>query len=176
MRIRFWANVGLCVLLGLGVVFGISRFSSALTPKGLLVSEPEPSPEAAALMDKVRLLDYNLSEQPGHMVRADFVVRNTSDRDVKNIEVLCEFFDGQHNYVDRKLWLLSGRVPAGKTMQHQSVSKRYINSRTAALQCRLTDFALVSEPAFVLHREEGGHEGEAAGHDRQTHDKRHGHH
>ena len=160
MRARFWANVGLCVLLGVLVVFGITRFSSALTPKGLFVTDPQPDPETAALLDKVRLVDYNLSEQENHMVQAAFVVSNTGQRDVKNLEVVCEFFDPEQRFVDRKTWLLSGRVPAGKTMQHTSVSRRFVHTRAANIQCRLVDLALVEEPGFVLHRVESAHHGD----------------
>ena len=165
MRARFWANVGICVLLGVLAVFGITRFSAALTSKGLFVTDPQPDPEVAALLDKVRLVDYNLSEQANHMVRAAFVVSNTGQRDVKNLEVVCEFFDPEQRFVDRKTWLLSGRVPAGKTMQHNSVAKRFVHSRADSIQCRLVDLALAGEPAFVLHRQEGGeHGGGAASH------------
>ncbi|BCO10091.1 hypothetical protein GF1_24670 [Desulfolithobacter dissulfuricans] len=161
MNKQFWANFALCVALLLLVITGVTRIGSALTPKGLLVSEPEPSAEAAPFMDKVTLVDYNLGEQQSNIVSAEFVLGNASEHDVRNIEILCEFFDRSGRYLDREPFLLSGILPAGKTMGHVSMTSRYVNSRAEALSCRLVDFELVTEPVFSLHRHEGGH-GEAA--------------
>lgn len=162
MGSRFWANVALCVVLGILAVLGLTRLSSALTPKGLLATEPEPSPEVAALMRKVRLVDYRLSERPGHMVRAAFYVQNESDRDIKNISILCEFFDRNGRYVDRKLWLLADTVPAGKSDRHTMEQRRFVNTRANGLRCRLADFQVVEPPWFRVHRVEEGHGGEHA--------------
>ncbi len=174
MGSKFWANVALCVFLGIVVVLGLSRLSSALTPKGLFVEEPQPSPEAAPLLSRVRLEDYGLSEGPGQMVRARFVVRNGSDRDIRDIDVLCEFYDRSGRYVDRKLWLLADPVPAGKTVERSSVERRFINTRAGGTRCRIADFHLVKEPFFRLHRVEGEHgaehgTAEAAGHGEVMH-------
>lgn len=168
---KFWANLALCVVLGGLFVFGITSISSALTPKGLFVTEPEPSAEVAALLANVQLVNYNLSEDPNRIVRAGFVVRNSSEQDVKNLSVQCEFFDPKGKFLDRKTWLLSGKVPAGKTMTQNTISKRFVHSQAKGMQCKLVDFDLVQEPAFVLHRVEGGHGG---GHDSSAADAGHG--
>jgi hypothetical protein len=159
---KFWANVILCVFIGGVLSVVLTNISSALTPKGLLVSDPEPSPEAAALMSKVVLADYSLSEDPGHMVKGEFVVNNGSGVDVKNIDVLCEFFDKNGTYLDREQWLLSGQVPAGKAMRHSSIARRFVNTATQSTKCRIIDFQVASAPFFELHRVEGGHGGHAA--------------
>ena len=156
-----WANVALCVILGLLIVFAVTRFSSALTPKGLLVSEEKPSAEAAALLPKVVLAGYNVGESTGHMVNAEFYVRNNSDEDVKNLDILCEFYNDKGAYMDRKFWTLTGPVPAGKSIQHSSISKRFINSRTRHLNCRITDLQVAEASFFTLHRASEGH-GEGA--------------
>ncbi|WP_457573526.1 hypothetical protein [Desulfolithobacter sp.] len=174
MNRQFWANLALCVILLLLVMTGVTRIGSALTSKGLLVQDPEPSPEAVPFMDKVTLVDYNLGEQQPNIVSAEFVLGNASGQDVKNIEILCEFFDKSGRYLDREPFLLSGILPAGKTMGHVSMTSRYVNSRAEALSCRLVDFELVTEPVFSLHRQRGdhgeavsgasGHGGEETGH------------
>lgn len=161
---KFWANLTLCVVLGALFVFALTSAGSALTPKGLFVTEPEPSGEVAALLPKVQLVRYNLSEHQDKMVQADFVVRNSSEQDVKNLSVLCEFYGGDGKFLDRKTWLLSGTVPAGETRRHNSISRRFVHTRARELhrelQCALVDFDIAEPPSFVLHRVEGGHGGE----------------
>jgi hypothetical protein len=161
---KFWAKIILCVFIGTMASVVLANIPSALTPKGLLVSDPEPSPEAAPLMDKVQLADYALSEDPGQMVKGDFVVNNASDKDIKNVEVLCEFFDASGKYLDREQWLLSGKVPAGKAMRHSSVARRFVNTTSKSMKCRIVDFQIDTPPMFVLHRVEGGHGGHGGGH------------
>ena len=160
---KFWANIFLCLFIGGVASVVLANIPGALTPRGLLVSDPEPSVEAAPLMDKVRLADYALSENPGHMVKGEFVVNNGSDRDIKNIDVLCEFFDASGNYLDREQWLLAGEVPAGKAMRHSSVARRFVNTSSQSMKCRIVDFQLVTPPVFALHRVEGGHGGHGEG-------------
>ncbi len=170
---KYWANLILCVILGGLFVFGITSVSSALTPKGLFYTEPEPSAEVAAFVDDVKLVDYKLSEDENKIVQAGFVVRNSSEQDVKNLNVQCEFFDAGGKFLDRKTWLLQGPVPAGKDMKQQTLSRRFVNSHAKGMECKLVNFALVEAPAYVLHRVEGGHGGE---HDASAGDASHGAH
>ncbi len=157
MGSKFWANVALCVVLGIVVVLGLSRLGSALTPKGLFVEDPRPSAEAASLMPEVKLLDYSLSEKPGQMVKARFTVQNGSDRDIRDLDILCEFYDRTGKYVDRKHWLLADIVPAGSSDSHSWLDRRFVNTRAGGVRCRIADFRVVGEPFFKLHRAEGGH-------------------
>jgi hypothetical protein len=168
---KFWANIILCVFIGIVASAVLAKIPSALTPKGLLVTDPEPSAEAAPLMDKVVLADYNLAENPGQMVNGEFIVKNTSDKDVKNIDILCDFYDGSAKFLDREEWLLSGRIPAGKTMRHASVARRFVNTGSKDMKCRIVNFEVAGAPFFKLHRVEGGHHGhaEAEGHEAAGH-------
>jgi len=169
MSRQFWANLAVCVVLGSLVIFAVSRMSSALTPKGLLVGEPQPSEGAAPLMPHVRLADYLIDETGDHVYEANFRIRNNSPRDVKNIRVLCEFLDGRKEYVDRKWWLLSETVPSGSEVGLTTVAKRFINTRARISDCRIADFQLVTEPLFTLDQAaatgHGGHDGEGHGPD-----------
>ena len=163
---KFWANIFLCVFIGIVLSLVLANIGSALTPKGVLAPDFKPSAEAAALLDKVVLADYTLSEDPGRMVSSEFIVTNTSGKDIKNVDILCEFFDGTGKYLDREEWLLSGTVPDGKTMRHNSAARRYVNTSSKNMKCNIVNFQVASAPFFQLHRVEGGH-GEAepaAGH------------
>ena len=137
---KFWANLTLCVVLGGLFVFAATNISSALTAKGLFSRNRHLPPRLQHCYPRCRLVNYNLSEDPNRMVQADFIVKNSSDQDVKNLNMLCEFYDPSGKFLDRKTWLLSGQVPAGKTMQHNSVSERFVNTRAKGLQCTLVDF------------------------------------
>jgi hypothetical protein len=164
---KFWANLALCVILGGLASLTLTNISSALTPKGLFVNERKPSLEVTALLPDVQLVNYHLSEKNDRMVQADFLVRNNSDQDVKNIKVRCEFYGFHGKYFDRKIWLLSGQVSAGEIMRHNSLSKRFVHSLTSNYHCELVDFSFDFPPFFVLHRGErgdGGHHGFVPGH------------
>ena len=166
---KFWANIILCVFIGGVASVVLANINSALKPKGLLATDPEPSVDAAALMDKVILADYNLVENPGHMVDGEFFVRNISDNEIKNVDVLCEFFDGDRKYLDQEQWLLSDSVPAGKTIRHASVARRFVHTGSRGMQCRIVDFEVVQPSFFELHRVEGGHgDAGAEGHESAT--------
>ncbi len=152
---KFWANVILCVFI---VVAGsIMLANMYLTPKGVLATDPEPSSEAASLMDKVTLADFKLAQGPEHMVVGEFIVSNMSGKEIKNIEVLCTFFDSAGKYLDQEKWFLSDRVPAGKMLRYSSAAKRYIHTGSQKTQCRIVDFQIAKAPVFEVHRVEGGH-------------------
>jgi hypothetical protein len=163
----FWANLALCVFLGMLVIFGVTKISSALTPKGLLVGEPRPSAEAVPLLPDVQLTRYQLGETLERVVEADFHVLNNSGHDVKNIRILCEFYDDENNFVDRKWWVLNEVVPSGEEVKISTADRRFVNTRSHSLSCEIADLQPVREPFFVLHRaapkEHGSDEGAAHG-------------
>jgi hypothetical protein len=154
---KFWANIIVCVVLAGGASLVLANAS--LTPKGLQILQIKPSAETAALMDKVVLADYRLGAGAEQQVMGEFVVNNTSDKEVKNITVACEFFDKDGKYLDREQWLLSGTIPVGKAMRHVSATRRYVNTSSKSLKCAVTDFTVAKAPFFQLHRVTGGHGG-----------------
>ena len=160
MTRQYWANLALCIVLGALVIFAITRASSALTPKGLFMGDSQPSPEVQKMMQEVVLTKYQLSESQKNMVEADFYVQNKSAQAVKNIKVLCEFFDDNGQYKDRKIWLLAEKVPSMHSLKISSVSRRFVNTSAQALNCSITDFQVVKPPAFALERHAGGGHGE----------------
>ncbi|MHB8790408.1 MAG: hypothetical protein ACYDBT_11060 [Desulfobulbaceae bacterium] len=170
MSKQFWANLAVSLVLGSLAIFAAANFSSALSPKGLLAGEPQPSAEAAPLLPQVILARYQVGESLDRVVEADFYIQNGSDKDVKNIEVFCEFFDEQGGYVDRKKWTLPETVPAGQAVRLNQAAHRFVSTRARALNCRIADFQLVKEPFFTLARVAvaghgaGGGEAQQSGH------------
>ena len=161
MSKQFWANLALSVILGSLAIFAVANFSSALTPRGLLVFDPKPSAEAAALLPQVILARYEVGESLDRVVEGNFYVQNKSGKDVKNIEVMCEFFDEKGNNVDRERWLLAETVPAGQSVRLNQAARRFVNTRTRALNCKIADVQLVKEPFFALERVAAAGHGEA---------------
>jgi hypothetical protein len=134
----FWANILLCLVLAVFAIFAVTRIGSALTPKGLLVGEPRPSAESAPLLKDVRIAQYRIIMDRGHKVAAHFYIRNDSARDVKNVSILCDFFDGKGNFMDREKWILSHTFPAGEERKSSSVLENFVNMNGTS-DCRVAD-------------------------------------
>lgn len=153
----FWANLIFCSVLAVLLIFAVTKIGSALTPKGLLASEPQPSPEAVFLLKDVVITQYSIVQDKDHKVAADFYVRNNSSHDVKNVNVLCDFFDEKGKYLDREKWILSRIFPSGEEHKFASILERFVNMKGTS-DCRVTDLQLDADPIFKLHRPAGGHQ------------------
>lgn len=162
MSKEYWANLILCGLLAVFAIFAVTRIGAALTPKGLLVSEPEPSKEAASLLEDVKLTQFSFIRGPHRQVTADFYIQNNSGQDVKNVNILCEFFDENGSYLDRERWILYRTFPGGREEGFTSVSERFIHVK-GPVECLITDLQPVKDPFFKLHRSVGGGHGQAEG-------------
>lgn len=162
MSREYWANLILCGLLAVIIIFAVTRIGSALTPKGLLVSDPEPSKVAATLLDDVRLTQFSIVRGQNRQVSADFYIQNNSDQDVKNVNILCEFFDENGSYLDRDKWILYHTFPGAREEKFTSVSDRFIHVK-GSVDCQIIDLQPVKDPFFRLHRSASGGHGEAKG-------------
>lgn len=157
MSREYWANLILCGFLAVLAIFAVTRMGSVLTPKGVLVGTPEPSKEAAPLLKDVKLTQFSIVRGENYNVAADFYIMNNSSRAVKNLHVVCEFFDKNGSYLDRDKWILYQSFPGGREVKSTSVSQRFINVE-GPVACQVTDLQPVEEPFFKLHRPAvGGH-------------------
>ncbi len=138
----FWANMIFCLVLAVFAIFAVTRIGSALTPKGLLAGEPRPSAEAAPLLKEVGITQYRIIMDRGHRVAAHFYIRNNSPVDVKNVSILCDFYDQSGNFMDREKWILSQTFPAGEEKKSSSVLESFVNMNGAS-DCRVTDLQIV---------------------------------
>ena len=101
--------------------------------------------EAAVFKDKVLFSAYNLSEDAGHVVKGEFLITNTSGEDILNVNVMCEFYDGQGKHPDREQWLLGDRIPAGQSISHASAERRFVNTASEGMKCRIVDFEVATQ-------------------------------
>lgn len=161
MTRQYWANLALCLVLGALAIFSVTQFGSALTARGLFVSDPEPSPEAEKMLQDVVLKRYQITEGLEKMVEADFYIQNDSVQNVKNITVYCEFYDENGLYRDRQFWKLAETIPAKQAVKISLVDKRFINTGSRTLNCSITDLQVVTKPVFTLDRHAGGGHGQA---------------
>jgi hypothetical protein len=170
---KSFANLALCALIGGLVIFALANIGSALTDKGLLIGEPVPSAEAAALLDKIVIIKQQIASAEDHKVYSFFQVENRSEVDVKNIKVLCEMVDEKGDYLEQKQWVLSPTLEAGTGRSFKPAPmKMFINSKAIGFRCRPVDLARARPPAFVLHRSDGGHDthdGHGSENDQQAH-------
>lgn len=110
-----------------------------MTPKGLFVNDNSHRGDGERrLLRDVQLKGYDLEQDPHKWVKAQFVVSNVSAQDVKNLRVVCEFYDPQAHYLDSEQWLLAGVVPVGKTMENNSLKRKFIHTRATDFRCSIT--------------------------------------
>lgn len=164
MEKRFWANTALCAVLGGLVVCALVNVSAAVTSKGFMVKEAEPSVLVQEMQGKVTLDGYEVGEESGRNVKSLFLVSNHSDKDVKNLHVRCDFFGEDRVELDRELWLLPEIISAGEAGKElKSSGKRFLHRDAKAVHCRIIDLQIAEAPFFTLHRSVGGGHGEATG-------------
>lgn len=177
MNKEYWANLLLCCFLGGCLIFTVTKFGSAVTSKGLLVEEYQPSKEAVSFLKDVKLIQPDFEKKTSRQVNAIFSIQNNSDQDLKNITVLCDFFDEETKHNNREKWILHKTFLAGTEERVTTVSERYLDIN-APVECRVADLEPVKKPLFQLHRSKGGHGeqhgGEAEGH-AESHGNSHGH-
>lgn len=174
MNKQFLANTALCVVLGGLVACAFVNISSAVTPKGFLAKDPEPSALMNELQDKVVLDKYEAGEESGRIVKNTFYVNNHSQKDVKNVNVRCEFYGEKSNYLDQELWILPEVSKAGQTTEYNTSGKRFIHREAKAVHCRIVDLQLAKASFFTLHRSSAkGNHGAAVedGHGNTGHEK-----
>lgn len=168
MTRQFWANLALCLFLGAVVILFIIKSGSALTSKGLFAGDPKPSHDAEEIFDDVELTGFMINKIPGKMVEANFYVQNKSDKNIKNVDILCEFYTENMDYRDQEKWILAETIPAMHELKISNVSRRFVNTTDAQItKCFITDFQLAKKPAFTLDRHV------STGHGKQT-DSGHG--
>lgn len=172
MSRKYMANLALCIVLGGLVIFSVTQVGSALTPKGLFVSELELSHQAEKMKQDVVLTKYQIVKTvKNNMVEADFYIRNDSVHDINNVSVSCDFFDENRKFRDRMVWKSAETIPGQNLVKITSVSRRYMNTNVKNSACLITDFQLVKNSFFTLdrHTEEGhGNAAEEGGHDKQA--------
>jgi len=164
MNKYFWANTALCITVAGVVAFGLSNISTALTPKGLLVKDTEPSSEVKAILKKVVLESFDAGEDEGHQIKAVFQIRNHSDKDVRNMKINCEFADGTGHYLDREQWLLPETLSAGKRARYETNSKRYIHTKAISIICKINELDIVGKPLISLDRSASSGHGQSDSH------------
>ncbi len=163
---KYWAKVILCIA-GAGAATALIA-NASLTPKGLQIVEQRPSADAITLMDKVVLVDYKLAGVASQTVQSEFVIHNSSEQPINNVNVACEFYGaadkGDGKFLDREHWLISQTIPAGQGLKYTTADRRYINTSAKNFKCSITNFKIAKAPMFELHRVEGGHGGAEAEH------------
>ena len=141
MNMKKMANVILCLFVGIVFFSGLVGLRTALTSKGLFATDMSQEAEGVRrVAGDVRLNGYDIEQDPYRWVKAKFVVSNLSAQGLKNIRVVCESYDAQARYLGSEKWLLAGVVPTGKTMEHNSLKRKFIHTRATDFQCYIARY------------------------------------
>lgn len=174
MNMKKMANVILCLFLSIAFLAGLVGLRTALTPKGLFVKDNSHREDSERRLSRdVQLKGYDLEQDPHKWVKAQFVVSNVSADDVKNIRVVCEFYDPQTQYLDNEQWLLAGVVPAGKTMENNSLKRKFIHTRATDFKCSIIGYESSKTSRSGSHGVAEEHASEDHGHINEKDDEHH---
>lgn len=162
MKKETFANWALCAVLGALAILALTRAGSALTPQGLLASDPAPSHEAQQMLREVKLVRPEIVIEAHNMVTASFYIQNNSAHAVKNIDVMCDFEDRHKRFLGRKFWKLNETLQPGQGEAISASAKMYLNKNVQKSKCSITDFRIEKEPFFTLDRRAAANHGASA--------------
>ncbi len=176
MNGKFLGNIALSAVILSLVAFAVTRLNASPTGfTGLLLPEVKISDSAAELQDVVALVDSEIKvPEKGHMVDALFVIANTGESDVKNIEVLCTLFDAAGAEKGRDKWVVYDTVKSQSKEDFTFYKKMFISSSVVRSECRIVDLQIARAPRVKVHGAAGDHGDNTGGHGSAMDEKSHG--
>ncbi len=168
-RCDFWANSALCLVLAALGVFVLGRLGTALSDRGLFVGSTEPSAAVAEALSHMQMEMVSMEAAAGGEVRAGFVLYNGGAEAVRDLELLCEFFDAQESYVGRQRWTLRQELQPGAVDFAESSARFFVPRRAEGVQCQMVGLRKASSATSRGSRAQGtdhqgdGHEADGKG-------------
>lgn len=146
-------------ILGLAI-FAFNTFSTAPDLTSLLLPPVHPSATAQRLQDAVVLAGFELEvQEQGNVARGAFAIDNSSDHDIKNIEILCTLLDDAGAEQGRDKWVIYATLKAHTKGVFSHTKKMYVSTRASSSQCRIIDMKEVTAPLIALHQGEANNRG-----------------
>jgi|FLOH01.1.fsa_nt_gi hypothetical protein len=158
MNGKFWGNVAICtVILGLGMV-AVSKISASTGVMELLVPPVQLSQFMQDNQDKIQLGGVRIRvRQSENLVDAVFAVDNTSDQDIRGLEILCSFYDAEGASQGRNKWTTHDTVSAGNRGVFSFTTEQYLNQAVVSSDCQITRAEMARAPLITVHRGVVGH-------------------
>ncbi|OQX07093.1 MAG: hypothetical protein BWK76_25335 [Desulfobulbaceae bacterium A2] len=154
-RCNFWANLALCLVLAALGVFALARVGTALGERGLFAGPGEIAPAMAEVLSHMQMEMVSMESAAGGEVRAGFVVYNGGTELVRDLELLCEFFDGQETYVGRQRWTLRQEVQPGVVNFVESSARFFVPRRAEGVQCQMVGLRQIPSSGGKVARAQG---------------------
>ena len=148
MRAQCWAQAVLVALLFALFVLAVEivhRSPDLLSLLGAEQNEDRGGPFAEYLHLDSHAIEFR---QPGHRVKARFIVSNRGREDLKNIRIVCAVQDGRGNSLGRYQWTGYAAVPAGGEQVYAYEERRYVSQRALLDQadCRIVGARKAGRP------------------------------
>lgn len=171
MDSKFWGKITIStVILGLAIL-AFKTLTTTSDATELLLPPIQSSATAEKLQDTVLLSRFEVAvQEKGHLARAAFAIDNSSNHDIKNVEILCTLLDNAGNEQGRDKWVIYDTIKAHANGIFSYTSKMYVSNRATASQCQILDMEIATAPLIAVHR--GNAEGQ--GRHQKTQDALHG--
>ena len=162
MKGKTWGNLILCLFILALFVFAVQKISAAPSFSDLLDPPVKISESAKEILDSVTLVRPGIRVwDEGNIVETAFSLENNSAHDVKNIEVVCTFYDNDGRDLGDRDWIVYDTLKASERQIFQLQDKMYINKRASKISCQLVDLELALEPYLAAHRGHAAPDGDA---------------
>ncbi len=122
-----------------------SRASGAASSKSSTLAST-PTPKRASKSDVMDALKLNYKWWKtgfDNIMEADFTIRNTSSRGVKDIEIECVHYAQSGTQIDRNTRTVYDVVPAGKTRTFPKFNMGFIHDQVKSSSCQIEDVELL---------------------------------
>ncbi len=139
MNSKQWANAIVCLTALMIFAYGVSRIAAAPDIAALLSPEVAVSKMAAARADTVILDGFELTvNQVTKRTKAVFRLTNKTKASVRDISILCDFYDDSGTSWGRGRWDIYDTLPAGRSETFVRADRRFISYHVRPEQSRCT--------------------------------------
>lgn len=155
MNGNFLGKIAISIVIFSIAIFTIKTFNSSTNISQLLLPPIKVSATAQELLDSVTLSHSEVAvQEKGHLTRASFAIDNNSNRDIKNIEIICTLMDNAGNEQGRDKWVLYDTIKAQTNGVVVHTSKMFVSDRASVSQCQIVDLEIATAPLIAVHRKD----------------------
>ena len=136
------------VIVVLSVLGGIMSHDSSDSAKSTPDSTTAVSPEVQVKQDALSKIDleFRWSKDEMNIMTANFVVKNESSYNIKDLEITCEHFANSGSKIDSNVRTIYERVMAHTTRKFNNFNMGFIHSQAASSNCKITDLTVLPYP------------------------------
>lgn len=153
MNGKFWANVIVCCLLLFVFIFGIQKLSKSSITE-ILQPDVSKSKRHEGILEKLTIERNGVRvKRSTNQVDALFSIRNSSDYDVNNFDIICQISDRASRSLGILKWFIGETVEKGtrRTVQIEN-RKKFVPLSTSSLlfNCQIVDVNIIRKPMIII--------------------------